>query len=164
MTIVHLTGGERRLMVRYLPVLTWSFTALALFGIGDIVARMLDGRLPVAAGPITAIAILLAMIGFVLYTGGHLVVATFDREHDAVRIARYGLQGRKVDDRRLSDVVGLDVRLLRRAQHRLELRMRSGERVPLTPYYVVSFGMAGVPRLSGFLGFEPTLVQQGRRW
>jgi len=163
MTIVHFTGGERRLMVRYLPVLTWSFAILALFGIGDIAARMLDGRLPVAVGPFTAIAILLAMTGFVLYTGGHLVVATFDREQDAVQIARYGLKGRAVDTRRLSDVVGLDVRLLRRAQHRLELRMRSGERVPLTPYYVVSLGMAGVPRLSGFLGFEPTLVQQARR-
>lgn len=164
MTVVHLIGGERRLAVRYLPVLAWSFAILAGFGIGDIIARMLDGRLAVGAGPFTSIALLGAMTGFILFTGGHLVVATFDRERDAVQITRYGLAGRTVEVRRLSEVAGLDVRILSRAQHRLALRMRSGERLLLTPYYVVSFGMPGVARLSAFLGIEPTMVREERRW
>lgn len=158
MTIFSVAGGERAVTVRYIPIVAWSFGALAAYGLADIVARMLDGRLAVSAATVGALLLLVAFAGFVLYTGGQLVLADFDRAADLVRIRRYGLDGRSATERRLSDLAGLEVRVLRRAQHRLELRFKSGERLPLTTYYVVTLNSRGLRRLSAMLGIAPTLA------
>lgn len=163
MTIFSVTGGERALTVRYLPVAVWAFAALAVAGVGALVAAMVAGRQPATAGALGATALLLAFTLFVAFVGGELVVATFDRAGDRVRIRRYGLRGASSTERRLSDLAGLEVRVLRRAQHRIELRFRSGERLPLTPYYVVSLNGRGLRRLSALLGMEPTLAEEPRR-
>jgi hypothetical protein len=162
MTIFSVAGGERNMTVRYIPVVVWGFAALAAYGVGDIVARMLDGRLAVSAGSLGALLLLIAFAGFVLYTGGQVVFAEFDRAADMVRVRRYGLGGRSLDERRLSELAGLEVRVLRRAQHRVELRFKSGERLPLTTYYVVTLNTRGLRRLSRMLGIEPTMAEARR--
>jgi hypothetical protein len=158
MTIFSVTGGERALTIRYVPVVVWAFGAVALWGVALILARLLDGRQPLTAGAIGAALVLLGFTLFVGFAGGELVVATFDRAADTLRIRRYGLRGASRAERRLSELAALEVRVLRRAQHRIELRFRSGERIPLTSYYVVSLNSRGLRRLSALLGIEPTLV------
>jgi hypothetical protein len=163
MTIFSVTGGERALTVRYLPVAVWAFAAVALYGLGILVTGLLAGRQPATAGALGATALLLAFTLFVALVGGEAVVATFDRAADRVRIRRYGLRGFGSTERRLSDLAGLEVRVLRRAQHRIELRFHSGERLPLTSYYVVSFNSRGLRRLSALLGMEPTMAAEPKR-
>jgi hypothetical protein len=163
MTIFSVTGGERALTVRYLPVAVWLFVAAAIYGLGILVTGMLAGRQPATAGALGATALLLAFTLFVALVGGETVVASFDRAADRVRIRRYGLKGLSSTERRLSDLAGLEVRVLRRAQHRIELRFRSGERLPLTSYYVVSFNGRGLRRLSALLAMEPTLAPEPKR-
>lgn len=158
MTIMSVGGGEGAVTLRYIPVLVWGFAALAAFGVSQIVARIVAGQVPDGPGPLIALAALIGFTLFVLSSGGQLVVASFDRATDTVRVRRYGLTGRRAEERRLSEVVGLDVRILRRAQHRIELRLRSGERLPLTSYYVVTFSTRGLSRLSDLLGLAPTVV------
>lgn len=162
MTYFSVGAGERAITVRYMPVFAWLFVLLAAYGISQIIARMTAGLTPVNGGSLMAVGLLLAMALFILYVGGQLVVVTFDRPADLVRMRRYGLTGRQVEERRLSDVVSLDVRILRRAQHRIELRLSSGERLPLTPYYVVTFNNGGVMRLSERLGLPATVIQPER--
>lgn len=159
MTIFNVAGGERALTVRYLPVVAWSFLAVAIYGVANVVQRMLDGRTPVNAGSLVALAALVGFSLFVFYTGGEVVVATFDRAADQVRVRRFGLTGLHIESRRLSQLAGLDVRVLRRAQHRLELRFASGELLPLTSYYVVTLNSNGLRRLCAMLGVEPTVVK-----
>jgi hypothetical protein len=165
MTIFSVAGGEPALTVRYVPVLAWAFGALTAYGVGDVLRGMGASVVPVNAGSIMALLALVGFALFVLATGGQLVVARFDRPADSIVVRRYGLTGRLIEERRFSDVVGLELRVLRRAQHRLELRFRSGERLPLTSYYVVSFNNRGLARLSAMLGIAPTIaaVEQGRR-
>jgi hypothetical protein len=163
MTIFSVTGGERALTVRYVPVVVWAFVGLAAYGVGLLVVGMLAGRQPATPGALGATALLLAFTLFVAFAGGELVVASFDRPADRLRIRRYGLRGLTRTERRLSDLAGLEVRVLRRAQHRVELRFRSGERLPLTPYYVVSLNGRGLRRLSALLGMEPTLAVEPRQ-
>lgn len=162
MTIFSVAGGERAVTVRYLPVAAWAFVALAAYVAAQIVAAMAAGQTPVDAGSLVALAALVAFTLFIVYAGGQLVVASFDRAADLVRVRRYGLTGRQVEERRLGDVVGLEVRVLRRAQHRIELRLSSGERLPLTSYYVVTFNNRGLDRLSGVLGVQPTVIEPRR--
>jgi hypothetical protein len=158
MTIFSVAGGEGAVTVRYVPVVAWGFGALAAYGVFDIVARMADGRLPVAAGTVGALLLLIGFAGFVLYTGGQLVLVSFDRAADRISVRSFGLHGRAVVERRLSDLAAVEVRVLRRAQHRLELRLRSGERLPLTSSYVVTLNGRGVRRLAGLLGVELALA------
>lgn len=160
MTIFSVVGGERAVTVRYVPVVAWGFAVLTAYGVAQIIGRMAAGLTPVAPGPLMSLALLIGLAGFILYSGGQLVVADFDRAADAVVVRRYGLAGFSRDERRLSEVRGLDIRILRRAQHRLELRFASGERLPLTSYYTVTFNQRGLRRLSALLGVEPTIVQQ----
>jgi hypothetical protein len=158
-TIFSVTGGERAVQVRYIPVVTWAFGALAAYGVVDVCRRLIDGRLAPSVGSIGALLLLIGFALFVLYTGGQLVLASFDRADDSVRIRRYGLGGASRTERRLSELAGIDVRLLRRAQHRIELRFRSGERLPLTPYYIVSWNNGGVQRICALAGLQPTIVR-----
>ncbi len=160
MTISLLRGGESRLTLRYIPLLAWSFIGLTLYGAGAILAQVACGARALGGGTLGGLAMLVALALLAALSVGQLVVCRFDRAGDELRIARYGLRGRAVQTRPLSEVVGLDVRVLRRAQHRLELRLRSGERLPLTPYYVLAFGAGGIERLAALLGVEPAVVQQ----
>lgn len=160
MTIFSVTGGERAVTVRYLPLLTWAFGVVALYGIVDLIARLFDGRIVPSAGSLGALGLLIGFAAFVLYSGGELVIASFDRATDTIQIRQYGVTGFGSIKRRLSELVGIEVRLLRRAQHRIELRFRSGERLPLTRYYIVSWNSGGLRRLSRLMGIEPTVVQR----
>jgi hypothetical protein len=160
MTIFSVLGREPVLTVRYVPALAWAFGVLAAYGVGSVIAGMAGGRIPVQAGSLFALLGLIGFTAFVLVSGGQLVLARFDRAADMVQIRRYGLTGFVHEERRLSEIVGLELRLLRRAQHRIELRFRSGERLPLTSYYVISFNNRGLDRLSALLGIAPTRAEE----
>lgn len=162
MTYFSVAAGERAVNVRYMPFFAWFFAMLATYGISQIIARMASGLTPVNAGSFMAVGILTALMLFILFSGGQLVTASFDRAADLVRIRRYGLTGRQTEERRLSEVVGIDIRLLRRSQHRVELRLTSGERLPLTTYYVVTFNTSGITRLSERLSVPVTLIPPER--
>ena len=162
MTIFSVAGGERAVTVRYIPVVAWAFVGLSGYGVSQIIGRIAAGLTPLGPGALVALAVLVGFTLFILYAGGQLVLASFDRGADLVRVRRYGLTGRQVEERRLSDVVGLDVRVLRRAQHRIELRLSSGERLPLTSYYIVTFSNGGLARLAGVLGMQPNVIEPPR--
>lgn len=137
---------------------------MVLVGIGDIIARLLDGRLAWGSGSLVAIVALAGFALFTLFTGGQFVRIVFDRDADRIDLHQYGLRGIQITRRRISDLSGLDVRILRRAQHRIELRFRSGERLPITPYYIVSLRHQGLKRISALLGMQPTIIQAPARW
>lgn len=161
MTIQTLHGAADRLTIRYFPVLVWIFVLLIGYGVASIGYELSSGLRPIGLGPLLAIALLVGLAAVAILTGGALVVCTFDRSRDQLLVRRFGLRGQERVERRLSEVVAIEVRVLRRSQHRVELGLRSGERLPLTPYYVVSlFGTGGISRLSALLGIEPTFVQQ----
>ncbi|NNJ09478.1 hypothetical protein EKD04_003955 [Chloroflexales bacterium ZM16-3] len=160
MTINLIQGGESRLTLRYVPLLAWSFICLTLYGVGTLVAEVLAGARAMDNGTMIGLAALITLVLLAAVTAGQFVVCSFDRGGDEVRVASYGLHGRAVQTRPLSEVVGVDVRVLRRAQHRLELRLRSGERLPLTPYYVVAFGTSGIERIGTMIGVEPVTIMQ----
>ncbi|MBX0327004.1 hypothetical protein K2Z83_04820, partial [Oscillochloris sp. ZM17-4] len=160
MTINLMQGGESRLTIRYLPLLAWLFIGVTLYGVGTLVAELAAGSRAMDGGTALGLAGLITLVLFVAVAAGQFVVCTFDRGGDQVRIARYGLHGRAVQTRPLSEVVGMDVRVLRRAQHRIELRLRSGERLSLTPYYVVAYGTGGIERIGALIGVEPVTIMQ----
>ncbi|NCC34189.1 MAG: hypothetical protein EOM24_19595, partial [Chloroflexia bacterium] len=91
MTLFLLSGDRYNLNVRYLPLMVWLFVGLVIYGVVDIVTRMVDGRAPADIGGLTALALLISLGLFALHKGGELVVASFDRGSDAIRISRYGL-------------------------------------------------------------------------
>lgn len=157
MFICSVAGDDRLLRVRYMPVAAWGFVLLTALGIGDIVSRLLDGRATAVNGSIAAIAALAALALFVLYSGGQLVSISFDRVADRMQLRHYGLRGLNVE-RRMSDLTGIEVRVLRRAQHRIELRFSSGERLPITPYYIISISNRGLKRISALLDMQPTII------
>jgi hypothetical protein len=163
---LQLTGGDARqtLTVQYFPLLAWSFVGLAGYGISTIFIAINAGRQPVNEGVIAAVALLVIFTMFVAATAGQFVITTFDRGRDLVRIARYSVRGRTIIERPLSEVVGVQVRVLRRAQHRLELQFRSGEKVPLSPYYVVTFSNSAMHKISKLIGVEPEIIHQPRRF
>lgn len=163
---LQLTGGDARqtLTVRYFPLLAWSFVGVATYGITTIFIAINEGRQPVTEGVIAAVALLVIFTMFVAATAGQFIATTFDRAADKVRIARYSIRGRLIIERPLSEVVGFQVTVLRRAQHRLELQMRSGERLPLTPFYVVTFNNSAMHKISALLGVEPKIEYKQRRF
>lgn len=163
MTFHSLSVGDRGLTLRYYPALAWLFIGLVLYGVGTILVAVQAGIQPLTAGTIFAIAALLAMVLFVAATAGQYVVCSFERSSNLMRICHYGLLGRRTIERPLSEVTRLNVRILRRAQHRVELQMRSGEQIPLTPYYVVTFGTSVITRLGRLLGLEPNVIEAPRR-
>lgn len=158
MTISLIGGTGDRLTLRYIPVLAWAFIGLILYGVGTLAAAVAAGSRAMGDGTALGMAALAGMALLAAATAGQLVICRFDRAADRLEIVRYGLLGRATQARALSEVVGLEVRLLRRAQHRIELRLRSGERLPLTPYYIVDIGGKRVTRLAALLGLEPVLV------
>ncbi|NTV63452.1 MAG: hypothetical protein HGA65_07935 [Oscillochloris sp.] len=160
MTINLVQGDTERLTLRYIPLLAWAFIGLILYGIGQVVLGHVGGLAGLGSSKLFGLAALLAIAIATMLAAGQLVVCHFDWGDDEVRIVRYGLHGRAAHSRRLSEVVGIDIRVLRRTQHRVELRLRSGERLPLTPYYVLALSTGGVARLGARLGVELTTVQQ----
>lgn len=158
MTIQSISQSSDSFTVRHFPLLVWLFIGVTCYGIASIVAAMLAGRQPSDAGTFLALAMLGGFTLFVAVTGAQVTTAHFDRRAGTVRIRRYGLLGRAGEERPLADVVGLNVRVLRRSQHRLELRMKSGELLPLTPHYIVTFGSGGIFRLAAFLGVDPEII------
>jgi len=158
-TIQTTVEAADALTLRYYPILSWSFIAVALYGLTSIVRALADGRQPATGGTYVAMALLAGFTLFVAVAGGAVATARFDRRSDSVRLRRYGLLGVRSEERRLSEVVRLRVQVLRRSQHRVELQLQSGERLPLTTHYVVTFGGGGVGRLAAYLGMEPEIVQ-----
>lgn len=163
MTIFSVIGDHRLLIARYLPIMTWFFAALTAYGVADVLTRLNDGRLAAGFGPLLGLATLIALALYALAAGGQFVVASFDRAADRVRVRRYGIDGFSTIDRPLSDVASLEVRVLRRAQHRIELRFRSGERLPLTRYYVVTINRHGLEQISAMLRLEPQILRHDQK-
>jgi hypothetical protein len=157
MFICTIAGDERNLRVRYLPVAAWGFALLTALAVADIARRIFNGRIVDLDGPLLAMAALSAFALFVLYSGGQLVSIAFDRAADRVQLNHYGLRSFAAE-RRLSDITSIEVRLLRRAQHRIELRFSSGERLPITPYYIISITNRGLKRMSASLNMEPKII------
>lgn len=161
MTIQIVHQASERLTIRYFPALVWVFVGLILYGISTIVIEIVGGARQASAGPLLSIAMLTTLAAIAAFSGGALVVCTFDRGRDLVAIRRLGLRGAERIERKLSEVTGIEVEVLRRSQHRITLQLRSGERLPLTPYYLVSpFGAHGISRLSALLAMEPKIVQE----
>ncbi|MCS6889427.1 MAG: hypothetical protein NZQ09_14565 [Chloroflexus sp.] len=155
-------SGPDQLTVRFIPWLTWSFAALVIYGIGTITLPAFTGTQSLTTGEVVTIALLMGMMLFTLVTGGQLGICRIDRRNGKITVTSYGLLGRARQERSLADVKGLEVRVLRRAQYRLLLALRSGERLPLAPFYLVSFNDRGIRRIAAALGVEPEMIQEQR--
>jgi hypothetical protein len=161
MTIQTVHQSSERLTIRYFPALVWIFVLLIIYGVGTIIGEIAGGARQATAGPLLSIAILAILAAITAFSGGAFVICTFDRGRDLVAIRRFGLRGAEHIERKLSDVTAIEVEVLRRSQHRIILQLRSGERLPLTPYYLVSpFGAYGINRLSLLLNLEPKIRQE----
>jgi hypothetical protein len=158
MSIQSIRESPDALTLRHFPILSWSFIAVSIYGLSSIVAAMIAGRQPANSGSFIALALLGGLTLFVALSGGGVNTARFDRRAGTLLLRSYGLLGRRAQERRLDEIVRLQVRVLRRSQHRVELQMRSGERLPLTSHYVVTFGSGGITRLSAYLGLEVEIL------
>lgn len=164
MTIQTVHQASERLTIRYFPALVWIFVLLIVYGVGAIIGEIVGGVRQATPGPLLSIALLAILAAVAAFSSGALVICTFDRGRDMAQIRRFGLRGAERIDRKLSEVTAVEVEVLRRSQHRIILRLRSGERLPLTPYYLVSpFGARAINRLSVLLGLEPKIVQEKPR-
>ncbi|MFN3372292.1 MAG: hypothetical protein ACK44M_01850 [Chloroflexus sp.] len=151
-----------QLTVRFIPWLTWSFAAVVMYGVGTIAQPFLTGVQSMTTGEVVAIALLAGLMLFTLITGGQLGICRIDYRSGKITVTSYGLLGRAHQERPLADVKGLEVRVLRRAQYRLLVALRSGERLPLAPFYLVSFNDRGIRRIAEALGVEPEMIQEQR--
>ncbi|WP_448338357.1 hypothetical protein [Chloroflexus aurantiacus] len=158
--------NPERLTIHFIPWLTWSFVGLVAYGVGTIAQSIVTGNQPLTGGTAIAVALLVGMAFFALITGGQLGICQIDYRRNLVTVTSYGLLGRRHQERQLADVKGLEVRILRRAQYRLLLALRSGERLPLAPFYLISFSDQGIRRIAEALNVEPELIPEkpgGRR-
>lgn len=161
MTIQTVHQASGRLTIRYFPALIWVFVLLIIYGVGEIIGEIVGGVRQATPGPLISIALLVILAVVAALSGGSLVVCTFDQGRDIAQIRRFGLRGVERIERKLSEVTGIEVEVLRRSQYRIILQLRSGERLPLTPYYLVSlFSAHGINQLSALLGVAPTIVQE----
>lgn len=151
-----------QLTVRFIPWLTWSFAAVVIYGVGTIAQPFLTGAQTMTTGEAVSIALLAGLMLFTLITGGQLGICRIDHRNGKLTVTSYGLLGRARQERPLADVKGLEVRVLRRAQYRLLVALRSGERLPLAPFYLVSFNDRGIRRIAEALGVEPEMTQEQR--
>ncbi|WP_298818223.1 hypothetical protein [Chloroflexus sp.] len=156
-------GGPDHLTVRFIPWLTWSFAAFVLYGVSTIVQPFVTGGQTITAGAMVSIALLVGMMLFTLFTGGQFGICRIDHRRGIITITSYGLLGRARQERLLADVKGLEVRILRRAQYRLILALRSGERLPLVPFYLISLNDRGIRRIATALGVEPDIIHEQQR-
>jgi hypothetical protein len=157
--------SAQALQMRFMPLLAWAFLGFASYGIGTIIYDVATGRTVLDNGIVFALLALGTMVVFIAWSGSQFVIANFDAQHDRFRITRYDLRGRSIREHPLSEIVGIEIRFLRRALHRIEIQLRSGERVALTEYYVVGLSDKGVKRLSLLLGLEPKYISPpARRW
>lgn len=161
MTIQTVHQASERLTIRYFPALVWVFVLLIVYGVVTIIGEILGGARQATLGPLLSIAMLATLAAIAAFSGGAFVACTFDRDRDLAQIRRFGLRGAERIERKLSEVTAIEVEVLRRSQHRIILQLRSGERLPLTPYYLVSpFGAHGIDRLSRLLNMEPKMIQE----
>lgn len=160
MTFQLSQSNPDRLTVHFIPWLTWSFAGLVVYGISTIVQPIIAGTQPLTGGVALAIVLLIGMLIFTLITGGQLGICQIDHRRRVITVTAYGILGRTHQERQLSDVKGLEVRILRRAQYRLLLALRSGERLPLAPFYLISFNDHGIRRIAAALNVEPQLIQE----
>lgn len=154
--------GSDHLTVRFIPWLTWSFAIIVMYGIATIAQPFITGAQSITTGEAVSIALLAGLMLFTLITGGQLGICRIDHRNGTITVTSYGLLGRARQERPLADVKGLEVRVLRRAQYRLLLALRSGERLPLAPFYLVSFNDRGIRRIAEALGIEPEMIQEQR--
>lgn len=162
MTLQLAHRSPDQLTVRFIPWLTWSFAAVVMYGVGTIAQPFLTGVQSMTTGDVVAIALLAGLMLFTLITGGQLGICRIDHRSGKITVTSYGLLGRARQERPLADVKGLEVRVLRRAQYRLLMTLRSGERLPLAPFYLVSFNDRGIRRIAEALGVEPEMIQEQR--
>ena len=160
MTFQLTQSNPDRLTVHFIPWLTWSFVGLVVYGVSTIVQPIIAGSQPLTGGVALAVTLLVGMMLFTLITGGQLGICQIDHRRNMITVTSYGLLGRKRQERKLSDVKGLEVRILRRSQYRLLLALRSGERLPLAPFYLVSFSDRGIRRIAAALHVEPQMIQE----
>ncbi len=160
MTFQLTQSNPDRVTVHFIPWLTWSFAGLVVYGVSTIVQPIIAGSQPLTGGIALSVALLVGMVLFTLITGGQLGICQIDHRRNMITVTSYGLLGRKRQERKLSDVKGLEVRILRRAQYRLLLALRSGERLPLAPFYLISFNDHGIRRIAAALNVEPQLIQE----
>lgn len=154
--------GSDHLTVRFIPWLTWSFAIIVMYGIATIAQPFITGAQSITTGEAVSIALLAGLMLFTLITGGQLGICRIDYRSGKITVTSYGLLGRTRQERPLADVKGLEVRVLRRAQYRLLVALRSGERLPLAPFYLVSFNDRGIRRIAEALGVEPEMTQEQR--
>ncbi len=159
MTLQLAQGGPDRLTVRFIPWLNWSFALLVLYGISTVALAVFNGTQSFSSGEAIGLVMLFGLVIFTLITGGRLGICRIDRRRGLISITSYGLLGRAHQERRLDDVKGLEVRILRRAQYRLLLALRSGEKLPLAPFYLISVNDRGIRRIASALNVEPEFVQ-----
>ncbi|MEF3273127.1 MAG: hypothetical protein K6356_01810 [Chloroflexus sp.] len=155
-------NGPDHFTVRFIPWLTWSFAALVIYGVSTIAQPVITGVQSITTGMIVSVALLVGMMIFTLITGGQFSICRIDRRRGIITVTSYGLLGRAHQERPLSDVKGLEVRILRRAQYRLLLALRSGERLPLAPFYLISINDRGIRRIADALGVEPEILPEQR--
>lgn len=162
MTWQLVQGSPDLVTVRFIPWLTWSFAALVIYGVTTIGQSIIARGQGITTGEIVTLVLLLGMMIFTLITGGQFGLCRIDRRRGLLSVTSYGLLGRSYQERPLADVKGLEVRLLRRAQYRLLVALRSGERLPLAPFYLVSFNDRSIRSIAKALGVEPELIQEKR--
>jgi hypothetical protein len=160
MTFQFIQSYPNCVTVHFIPWLTWSFAGLVGYGLFTILQPIIAGTQSLTGGIALSVALLVGMVLFTLITGGQLGICQIDHRRNMITVTSYGLLGRKRQERKLSDVKGLEVRILRRAQYRLLLALRSGERLPLAPFYLISFNDHGIRRIAAALNVEPQLIQE----
>jgi hypothetical protein len=138
--------------LRFIPVLTWAFSGLAIFNIINLIDKVVGGQQPFTTGLVVAIALIVGFTLVLNLLAGELAVATFDRERRTITLRRYGLRGRYSAERSLSDLESLNVKVLRGPYCQLTLGFRSGERLPLTTSYVLMLRLKAVTELTKALG------------
>jgi|YNPMSStandDraft_2_1061718.scaffolds.fasta_scaffold06553_2 hypothetical protein len=160
MTLQFIQSYPDRVTIHFIPWLTWSFAGLVGYGLFTILQPVIAGTQSLTGGIALSVALLVGMVLFTLIIGGQLGICQIDHQRNVITVTAYGLQGRTRHERSLSDVKGLEVRILRRSQYRLLLALRSGERLPLAPFYLVSFSDRGIRRIAAALHVEPQMIQE----
>lgn len=152
MTIQRLSRAGSLLVLRFYPLLTWLFTALAIYNMIAIILGIFEGRRSFNSGTILALLIIVVFTIFLNVIAGDFTVCVFDRERRLVILRRYGLKGIYAVERPLNDLVSLKVQLMRGAYCQIFLHFHSGEYVPLTSSYVLLVRLRTVEDLAAALG------------
>ena len=138
--------------LRIFPWFSWLFALFALYNMVSIVLSVVEGRRAWDGGVITALALILAFVVFVLAVTGQYVVCRFDQKRGLFRIQRYGVLGYQLVERPLSELREIRLRIIRRSYARVLFVLASGEEIPATSYYLLVWTMRHLDALSAQLG------------